>query len=399
MIGALRSRRRDDSSYGVAALLVLVMGAGPLVLYAVTALAPLVVTELGLSRADLGTLAGVTFVTAAVCSIPGGRLVDRVNERVVTGGVLLGAVAALGLVAAAPGLGWLVVAAAVSGAAQSLSNPVTNRLVSAHAPAHRLGLFVGVKQSGVQLGQLVAGALLPSIAVAVGWRAAVACLALVVLSGVAGVRRVLPVAGPRPPDSARTGQRVPREVWWLLGYILLTAAAMQATNVYLPLFAHQRLGIPVTAAGLTAAVAGGTGVVARIGWSRLAQRPAARRPLMLGLALAASGGLALLIAAETLALPWLVWPAVVVHGCTALGSNAVVMLTVIGLGGRSVGAASGALSFGLYLGFASGPLAFGLAVDGRADFAPAWLAAAVAYLAAALLIALWWVLARRRHGS
>lgn len=399
MSRVLRSDRREDTSYGFAALLVLVMGAGPMVVYAVTALSPLVVAELDLSRADLGTLAGVTFLTAAACSVPGGRLVDRGNERAITVGVLLGAVAALGLVASATQLAWLIAAAAVSGASQSLSNPVTNRLVSAHAPAHRLGLFVGVKQSGVQLGQLVAGALLPGIAAAVGWRVAVACAALVVLSGMLGVRSAIPVVKPRPAAPARRSQGLPGEVWWLLGYTVLTAAALQATNVYLPLFAHQQLGISVTAAGLTAAVAGGTGVVARIGWSRLAQRPGARRPLLLGLALAASGGLALLIAAETLALPWLVWLAVVVHGSTALGSNAVVMLTVIGLGGRAVGAASGALSFGLYLGFALGPLTFGFAVDGHPDFTPAWLAVAAAYLAAALLVVLWWALTRHRRGS
>lgn len=93
---------------------------------------------------------------------------------------------------------------------------------------------------------------------------------------------------------------------------------------------------------------------------------------MLGLALAASGGLALLITAEALALPWLIWPATVVHGATALGSNAVVMLSVIGFARRAVGAASGVLAFGLYLGFTVGPLAFGFAVDGRPEFTPAW---------------------------
>lgn len=395
--GVLGSEPREDTSYGFAALLVLVMGAGPLVLYAVTALAPLVVAELGLSRADLGTLAAVTFVTAAICSALGGRLVDRGNERRITAGILAGAAVSLGLVAVAPQLGWLIAAAAVSGAAQSLSNPVTNRLVSAHAPAHRLGVLVGVKQSGVQLGQLVAGALLPSIAVAVGWRVAVGCAALIVLSGVVAVRSAVPVEAQPPLHAPRQQRRLPTAVWWLFGYTFLTAAALQATNVYLPLFAHQQLGIPVTAAGMTAAVAGGTGVMARILWSRLAQRPAARRPLMLVLALAASAGLVLLIAAETLALPWLLWPAVVVHGATALGSNAVVMVTVIGSAQRAVGAASGVLAFGLYLGFAVGPLAFGFAVDGRPAFTPAWTVAAVAYLAAALLVVTWWSLTRRRR--
>lgn len=175
----LRSDRCEDTSYRLAGLLVLVMGGGPLVLYAVTALAPLVLAELGLSRADLGALAGVTFLTAAVCSALGGRFVDHGNERTITVGVLVGADGGAG--------------------------PRRVRAAAGVAPRRRRGLRrgtvtvepcdqpagVGIRPTasaggihrgeavGVQLGQLVAGALLPSIAAAVGWRIAVACAALI----------------------------------------------------------------------------------------------------------------------------------------------------------------------------------------------------------------------------
>lgn len=381
---------------GFATLLVLTMGAGPLALYAITALSPLLVHDLGLSRASLGALAGAAFLVAAVCAVLGGSLADRVPERLVTAFVLVGGGVALGLVTVASGLGWLLAAVVVSGAAQSLSNPVTNRLVSAHVPPERLGLLVGVKQSGVQLGQLAAGAALPGLAALAGWRTATACAAVVATSGLLLVRRAVPGRVVSATGASRGGRaRIPADVWWLLGYTVLTASALQATNVYLPLFAHDSLGIGVAVAGATAAVAGGAGVVARIGWSRVAGGSDGQRPLLIGLASAAAGGALLLVAAERLGLAWLVWPAALVHGATALGSNAVVMLAVVRRArGGAVGGASAVLAFGLYAGFATGPAVFGQAVDGSVHFAPAWAVVAAVYLAAALVVAVWARVAR-----
>ncbi|WP_214366179.1 MFS transporter [Pseudonocardia sp. H11422] len=382
---------------GFALLLVLTMGAGPLALYAVTALSPLLVAELGLSRSALGSLAGVTFVAAAACALLGGALVDRVSERLVTLLVLAGGVLALGLVTAASGMAWLVAAAIVSGAAQSVSNPVTNRLVSLHVPVERLGPLVGIKQSGVQLAQFAAGAALPGIAALAGWRVATACAVVLAAAGLVLVRRSVP-ARPAPVGPAERGprRRIPADVWWLLAFTLLTASALQATNVYLPLFAHDSLGLGVTLAGITAAVAGAAGIAARIGWTRLAGRSDGQRPLLFGLAVAAAAGALLLVAAESLHLPWLLWPAVLVHGATALGSNAVVMLAVVRRArGGAVGGSSGVLAFGLYAGFAVGPFVFGHAVEGSVHFAPAWTAVAATYLLAALVVVAWGRVAAR----
>lgn len=368
------------------------MGTGPLVLYAVTALAPLLIADLGVSRTELGAVAAVTFLTAAVCAGLTGPVVDRSSERVMTTTVLLGSAAALLITGAARDLAWLLVAGAVAGAAQSLSNPVTNRLISTARPTESQGLLVGLKQSGVQLSQLVAGALLPAIAVAFGWRVAMFCATALAVAGLPLVRNTIhPSITARGGEYGTSGRHLPDAgILWLFGYTFLTASALQATNVYLPLFTHQDFGLDARTAGLTAALAGGVGAVSRVFWARRAGQRDTVRPLLLSLTVAAAAATALLAMAGLWDLPWLVWPATFVHGSTALASNAVVIVAVIRTARSStIATASGLLAFALYLGFAVGPLSFGLAVDTSGSYAGAWLVTAGIHCAAFLVILTW----------
>ncbi|MFC7511967.1 hypothetical protein ACFQV4_23155 [Streptomyces thermocarboxydus] len=101
---------------------------------------------------------------------------------------------------------------------------------------------MGVKQSGVQMSQFGAGLLLPSVALWWGWRGAALAAAVVAVAGLVMVRGAVPAVPPSP--SRGTGHRLaalPAGVWWLTGYALASGAAIQATNVYLPLYAFERL--------------------------------------------------------------------------------------------------------------------------------------------------------------
>lgn len=376
------------------------MGAGPLMLYSVTALAPILITDLGVSRTELGVIAAATFITAAVCAGLTGPLVDHTSERVMTATVLLGSAGALLIAGAARDLAWLLVAGAVAGAAQSLSNPVTNRLISTSRPAEQQGLLVGLKQSGVQLSQLLAGAVLPGIAIALGWRAAILCAAVLAIAGLPLIRHTARSTRVTRnfEEYKRRRHLPPADIWWMFGYTFLVASALQATNVYLPLFAHQDLGIDAPTAGLTAALAGGVGAISRIVWASRAGRRASIRPLLISLTVVATCGAALLVLASLFNLPWLVWAATFVHGSTALAANAVVIVAVIRTSRPSaVGTASGLLAFALYLGFAVGPLAFGFAVDTAGNYTVAWTVAAGTHAAALFVILTWSLFTRAQR--
>ncbi|WP_158786354.1 MFS transporter [Streptomyces sp. SCSIO 75703] len=389
------SRSRSGVPRGFAPMLVLSMGVGPLALYGLTATAPLVTADLGLSRAALGSLPTAAFLTAALLSPLVGRCADLFSPRAVLG-VLFG-VAGLALLgtATASSYGWLLVAVALCGAAQAVSNPVTNQLIAAGVPQGRRGHLMGLKQSGVQMSQFTAGLLLPSVALVWGWRGAVAVAALAAGAGLILVPGAVPAGRPTPPAGAERGPGgLPSLVWWLTGYAFVTGAALQATNVYLPLYGFERLEMSVRTAGLTAAVAGGIGLVARITWGRMADRARDTRGPLLILAAVAALASCLLIAAERLHTPALIWAGTALFGASGIAANVVLMLTLMrATPVHTVGIASGVLAVGLYLGFAAGPMAFGLIVDHTGSYSSAWLTVTGANAVAAVLA----LFPRREH--
>lgn len=386
------SARPPRSRVGLGVTLALGMGIPPLVIYALSALSPLIVADLGLSRAQFGSFASFSFAVAAPFSAAAGRAADLLGGRRVLAVLFVAAAGALLAAAAAPSYAWLLGAVALSGFAQSLSNPVTNQLISTHVPAGRQGLLVGVKQSGVQLSQFAAGLTLPALAVAVGWRQAIAATSGVALMGLLVSTRYVP-GDVELSSGGRVGgglRGLPAVVWWLAAYVLLMGLSLQATNVYLPLYAFERLGLGVTTAGLTVAVGGAVGVVARIVWGRLTQGAITPHLTLAAMAVAAGLAVTLLLAADAADLTALVWVGAVVHGLTALASNAVVMVVLLESVDRAVaGTATGVLAIGLYVGFAAGPVTFGTVVDATGSYVVGWSTTVLAYAAAALLMAAW----------
>lgn len=104
----------------------------------------------------------------------------------------------------------------LGGLPNGAGNPATNKLIMRYtAPAAR-GVTIGVKQSGVQLGFLLAGGLLPPLSVAVGWRAAVAVAAVIPLTGLLVSSRLPRDRPPRVGGVTDKRGALPDEVRWLM---------------------------------------------------------------------------------------------------------------------------------------------------------------------------------------
>lgn len=393
-IESVDRRRRDDLALWAG--LALCMGVGPLMLYTLTAVAPVVIADLALSPAQYGAIATVTFGSAALGALALGGPSSRFGGRSVMVAVAIGSGTGLAVLALAHTYRVVLVAAVVCGVAQSLSNPATNRVV-ASLPGERRGALIGWKQSGVQMAQLVAGLLAPSVAVLAGWRWAAVVGSLLAVAGVVSavaIRVESPVES-RPMDTASGGRS---SVGTLTAYTFFMGFGLQATNAYLPLFAHRRLGFDVRTAGLTAAVVGCVGLLSRIWWARSSDRDGLRRTTLLSLALGSAAGVLLAVGASV-AGGWLVWIGAGVFGAAALASNAVTMVALVrSVPAASLGAATGFLVTGMYVGFATGPLAFGLALDCGAGFGAAWLLPLLAFGVAAA-IGVPSALSRPRHNS
>lgn len=365
------------------------MAVGPLGLFALIALGPLVTADLRLGPSQFGGLATISFIVAAPCAWLLGRWVDRYSARTIIFSLLAVGALSLGVLSAATSYRWLVAGVLLAGIAMSVTNPVTNRLVSVQVGPGQRGAVMGVKQSGVQIAQLLIGLTLPSVAILTGWRGALATTVTIVVLGVVLTHRYVPAARPRPSAARGDGakQPLPYQVWLLLGYGFVSGAALQATIVHLPLFAFQQVSFSVAAAGLIVALLGGVGLIARVAWGRVTERSADPRQVLVWIGLGGATATCLFVAAAQWQMAWLVWSGTVLTGATAVAGTVVVMTAAVRVvPAGSIGAASGLLAVGQYGGFALGPVSFGVAVE-AAGYTWAWVVVAVVYAAAAALVA------------
>ncbi|MCC3290939.1 MFS transporter [Arthrobacter sp. zg-Y1110] len=375
---------RSTAGPGLLFVLVCAMGAGPMMNYGLSATSTLIMADLRISDAQFGLLAATCFAGAAVSSMWLGRLSDRISARSQLLIMFGGTAFALGFAALSGNYFWLLAAVLLSGPAQAISNPTTNRIIiHAVEPGKRPG-WMGIKQSGVQASQLFSSLFFPAAALIAGWRGAAVGAVVVLLLLLAYAWYRLPPE-PRLPAPRAPGQpadrKFPAAVWLLAAFALFSGAGMQATNVYLPLFAQREIGFSLLMGGVTAAVAGVVGVTSRVLWGRRMADGVRASTLLLILAAGAVCGAALLLAAGQTGAPALLWSGVVFHGASVLGVNVVVMAGVLREVPRErVGAASGAVSLGMYSGFALGPLAMGLLLQYSGGFLAGWLSIGAAYL-------------------
>ena len=370
----------------LAAAMAMATFAGP----AFAVLARFIIDDLGLTRAELGWVVAAFSAVGALASPSIGRVTDVLGGRRTLAAVFL--LSGLGLVSisVAPGYWWLFAAAVLTGLGQASANPGTNKLISVHIPVGRRGAVTGLKQSGVQIGVFLAGLLLPTGALAWGWRTTLAIVGAVSILTLVAVRLVV------PPDvqPTKTPGRTTTTVWtppiiWLTSYGFLMGAAGGAVNTYIPLYGEEAIGLTVTAAGLVAGVAGLIAFFARIWWARHSEQSGdyvLALTWIAGLSVAFVGAL---LAAETGG-EWLLWVGALGLGASATAWNAVGMLAVMVFAGREQsGGASGVVLLGFLAGLGLGPPAFGWSVDELDSYAPGLIAALFTFLLATLLATRW----------
>jgi nitrate/nitrite transporter NarK len=286
-----------------------------------------------------------------------------------------------------------VLAVVVSITALSLGggNPGTNKLIAHHVATGGRGTVVGVKQSGGQLGVLVAGLMLPAIAVAASWRVSLVAGIVIPIVGLALLLTVV------PPDRAGGGKAGVRSreapfdsgVLWQIGSIgFAMGAGVSAVFGFLPLYAQEEVGMSSAAAGAVVALMAFVGVGARILWGRRSERVGHFSEPFAMLAVLSIGATAAIAAASTIG-PAILWIGAAVAGASLEAWNSVgnmAVVTLIDL--QHAGKASGLMMLGFLLGGALSPYAFGILVD-SSGYGAAWTLVGVCF-SAALIVALRW---------
>lgn len=353
----------------LAGLLLCAMAASALMQFGLAVLAPFITAEFGLSRTQYGSGVSTLFLSGVLVSLLAGRLVGRWGEVRLLRAVFAFALVAFVIMAVAPGWGWVLVAAMLMGIPLGLGNPVTNQLIVTRVDQTVQGTATGVKQSGVQVGALFAGAVVPPVAVAFGWRAGVGVLALV---AVVGLLLAVPLRDTPQPDRF-DGDGPPGRpstlALFLCGYAALMGFAAAAVNAFLPLFAYEELAMSVSRAGQLVAVIGLLGALARVGMGVIGNRIRRFALWLAGLAAVAVAASALLLAASRQ--PGLVWLVVVGFAVSANAWQVAAMLAVVRQG-RDAARSSGIVMGGFIGGMMLGPLTFGVVVDATRSYAAGW---------------------------
>jgi MFS family permease len=345
-------------------------------------------------RADLDyreTTAGLVlasfFAASAVVSSRIGRLTDRVGPRRGFSVALTGT-AVLQLLIAAVALHppILAVLAALAGICNATAQLSANVFIARDLPLHRQGVGFAVKQSAMPGAALVAGLMLPAVALTVGWRWVFVLGAATTVVALLLVRARLPVDVERSRAEATTAANESPPPAGALGALAVAAAFSTAAAITLGGFFVESAidaGVAVGAAGVAFAMGSLISIGARLGVGVLADR---RQGNLLGV-------VAAMIALGALTSVWFTWrePTAQLIGVPlAFGAGwawpGLFNLSVVRATPGFPGMATGITQTGTYVGAAVGPVLFG-AVAETVSFAGAWwLAAALGLSAAAAVL-------------
>lgn len=386
---SLARLRKDQARYRWYALglTTFTQAASAAVTSALGPIAPLLMAQFAIGRTEVGLVQTSVYLSATWSALVGGRLADRVGERsaLIVAGLITGC-GALGAGFAGPFWAFLT-AAFVIGLGTGVQNPAGSAAVMRWFPPRRRGFAMGIRQTGVPVGGVLAATVWPWVATAWGWRVSYRLAGVMALVGTALLavsyfdprRESGPGAAVRSlPDLMRD-----RRLWLLAVTYNGQIVAQYSATVYLVLFLHEVLGLSVIAASGLLALVNVVAIAGRIGWGLASDAlfGGARRPVLLIIIVLTLGGMLLAAALPATAPLGAAIVLAAVLGLSAFSWTGIYGTLTIELAG-SASAASAVAWVHLLGGVGSlgGPPLFGFLVDYTGSYRIAWLAAAVAVL-------------------
>lgn len=349
--------------------------------------APEVAEALSVSPALIGIFVALTSVSSLVTTMTCNPFIVRYGGlRMSQVGLILMAV---GIAAAAVGsLTFFVVAALVTGCGTSLSTPASSQILHRYAPPRYAPLIFSIKQTGVPVGSMMAGFLIPFFILSLGWQGgfliiSLMCLVLAVLlqPSRAEFDRDRQPGYNLSAKSAKTTFLTVMGTRGLRRLAIATFAFVGLQSVFTAFFVTylvDGLGHPLTVAGPVFSTAMAAAIFARIFWGWIGSR--LDTPRMVLAALGISMGIAsAAVACYTREWPiWLVTGAAILFCATAVSWHGVLLAEVARLSpaGMVGGMTGGVLAFG-NAGQIVFPTAFSGFLDLTGSYAWGFLAAGI----------------------
>lgn len=346
------------------------------------AIAPVLGAALDLPTSLIGYQMTVTYAGGITTSLLGGALVRRLGACRTSQTAL--ALCATGALLIASGLlPLIIIGSYIMGLGYGCTNPAAAHLLARFASGPRMNLIFSIKQTGVPWGGMMAGLLVPSVTVALGWQAAVIMVACLSLAMLALLQRSRAAWDDDRDPSVRLLQSplaAIKLVWTnpTLRYLSMTAMTLSFSQMCVSVFLVAMLveegGFALIAAGIVLSVAQISSVIARLGWGWLADfLQSGVLVLKILVALMIAGAIAAIFLNPA-------WPVVAIYalfillGATAIGWNGVYMAAVARLAPPGqIGMATGGSLVMTFAGVLTGPALFSASTKISGGYAPSFL--------------------------
>ena len=365
-------------------------------LLTVPVMAPALAPVLGVPTTWVGGFIALGYLAAMFSSLVSGALVPRVGAiRISQYGLVL---CAFGLLlCTVPAWPATAMGALMIGCGYGPITPASSHLLAISTPAHRMSLVFSIKQTGVPMGGMLAGALVPSMLLLMGWQWTLAVIALVSLGCVALAQPLRAgLDADRKPDHPVALATLARPIGMVLRHPALVAlaacsflfsAVQVSVTTYLVTYLHETLALTLLAAGAALSVAQLAGVVGRIAWGAIADRGLGPRNTLILLALLMMLGSVLTALLQAGSPTVLIWAVVGLLGASAIGWNGVYLAAVARQAppGQAGVATGGTLLF-TFMGVVVGSPAFGALASASGSYRLAFAALTVPALAGLALL-------------
>ena len=348
--------------------------------------APAAHDEIGFPASWVGLVTALTFGAATFGALFSGGIIAKVGAMRMSQYSLLLCGTGIALISTANP--WIVaLGSIVMGLGYGPVTPSSSAILADRTPERIRSLIFSLKQTGVPIGGAMAGAIVPVLILASGWRAAalVAGLACVVLAmAIQPYRAAVDLARhfdrPVKPASLLEPLRLVlahprlRE----MGFASSTYSGMQSClSTFLVVYLTQRIGFSVQIAGAALATAMTAGIIGRIAWGIVADNSAKPRAVLgtIGLGMSLAGALT---AGFTAGWPLAgIFAVSFVYGLTATGWNGVYLSEVARIAPPGKAAAATGASLAMtYAGVVALPMMFWAIVAVSDSYAAAFVAAA-----------------------
>ena len=351
---------------------------------------------IGVSATWIGVYVSLTYLSGMLSAVLCGPFILRYGAIRISQICLLIAAASLTLLTAST-LPLAILSALIMGIAYGPTTPASSHILSAQTPPKLMPLVFSLKQTGVPLGGMLAGAVVPPLVLLYDWKGA----ALIVAAFAAiSVFLLQPLRGQLDADRSPTQKLMVNPlhaigmVWRIRGLrrMALLSTAFSAVQMcllsYLVTYLVVDVGRDLVTAGLILAAAQMAGVGGRILWGSVSGLLLSARYvlMLLGLLMAGCGVVMALVTPS--------WPLAglfaiaMVYGATAISWNGVELAELSRLAppGQAVMATGGSLFF-TFTGVMLGPTLFGAWVTATGSYGAGFFAlAALGLVGAGLLI-------------